>query len=57
MLQQNTSYIVTTECSIDNISIDQPAHHPPTSRTPLHHSARNGHYLSTLETINRTIWC
>ena len=39
----------TTECSID-ISIDQPAHHPSTSRTPLHYSARNGH-LSTCQLL------
>ena len=33
-----------------NLSVDQEAHHPSTSRTPLHYAARNGH-LSTCELL------
>jgi ankyrin repeat protein len=32
------------------LSVDQPAHHPSTSRTPLHYAARNGH-LSTCQLL------
>ncbi|KAL7460512.1 hypothetical protein ACHAXS_000957 [Conticribra weissflogii] len=34
-------------------AVDQPAHHPSTSRTPLHYAARNGH-LSTCRLLVRT---
>lgn len=32
------------------LSVDQPAHHPSTERTPLHYAARNGH-LSTCQLL------
>ena len=32
------------------LSVDQPAHHPSTHRTPLHYAARNGH-LSTCKLL------
>ena len=39
-----------TTSSITNVSVDQPAHHPSTERTPLHYAARNGH-LSTCQLL------
>ena len=36
--------------ALASLSMDQPAHHPSTERTPLHYAARNGH-LSTCKLL------